>query len=321
VASLQVKPSFQKHEVSLWGNASMAVSWLYGWLFSRWTTRLLGLRPALMKNSAAAAASLVSPRAKLRGLLSTRRSTFGASSKRRHIRDAADQAARARDAEEAQSTGGLSKSQRRTQSLLKAAAEAEQRAEYLRGITEDAHLGWAARSTLALAEPVDWMGKTYGVWRQLDEQQQLKALRWQTRMAPVLRASRKLVARRRAVHEQLHATTVRMEALLQALLQDELARRRAPTAQRRYAVLHSARAGASVAPLQPSEAGPSLVPLPPPMPPSTSRPRSVASSRRTRDAAALGLPVDGTTGAPLRPPGSLEPFSDEDDTPDTGIAF
>jgi hypothetical protein len=316
VASLQVKPSFQKHEVSLWGNASMALAWLYGWLFSRWTTRLLRLRPVLMKNSAVAATSLVSPRAKLHGLLSTRRSTFGASSKRRHIRDAADQAARTRDAEEAQSTGGLSKSQRRTQSLLKAAAEAEQRAEYLRGITEDACLAWAARSTLALAEPVDWMGKAYGVWRQLDEQQQLKALRWETRMAPVLLASRKLVARRRAVHEQLRATTAKMEALLQALLEDEFLRRRAMPARRRYAVLHGARAGASVAPLQPSTVGPSMVPMPPPMPPSTVRP-----NRRTRDAAALGLRDDGTTGAPLRPPGSLETFSDDDDTPDTGIAF
>ena len=313
---LQVKPSFQKSDVSIWGNASMAASWLYGWLFSRWTTRLLELRPALMQNAAAAAASVASPRARMRGLLSTRRSTFGASSKRR-IRDAADQAARAEDANEAPSTGTVSASQQRTLCLLKVTAAAEQRAEYLRGTTEDAYLAWAARSANALAEPVDGMGKTYGVWRRLDEQQYLKALQWEARLAPVLVASRKLVARRRAAHEQLHATTVRVEALLQALLEGELLRQRAMTARRRY----SARAAASVVPNHPNAPGPSVVPIPPPMPPPSSRPRIFASSRRARAAAAVELRAAGTTGAPLRPPGSVEVFGNDDDTPDTGIAL
>ena len=286
----------------------MAASWLYGWLFSRWTTRLLELRPALMQNAAAAAASVASPRARMRGLLSTRRSTFGASSKRR-IRDAADQAARAEDAKEAPSTGTVSASQQRTRCLLKVTAAAEQRAEYLRGTTEDAYLAWAARSANALAKPVDGMGKTYGVWGRLDEQQHLKALRWAARLAPVLVASRKLVARRRAAHEQLHATTVRVEALLQALLEGELVRRR-----------YGARAGASVVPLHPNAPGTSMVPIPPPMPPQSSRSRIVISSRRARAAAAVGLRATGTTSAPQVLPGSVETFGDDDDTPDTGIA-
>jgi hypothetical protein len=55
--------------------------------------------------------------------------------------------------------------------------------------------------------------------------------------------------------------------------------------------------------------------------PPTLRPRIGAFSRRARAAAAVGLRAAGTTGAPLRPPGSLETFGGDDDTPDTGIAL
>ena len=243
--SNQVKPTFQKHDISLAGNLAQAATWLYGWLVHRWTTRLMQLRPALLRAPAAVAAAAAAdaaashgpPSAKL--LVSIRRSTFGASQKRQ-IRYAAraavaeQRASAAATSTSSSSSESVAASQRRCAALLKSTVDEEERAEYLRGMTVDPCLRWAALHVELLAEPVDGVCHTYGVWRRLDEEAHAKLLRRTLRLAPVLRAARSLVARRLSTHRQLHCATVRVSALLERLVAAAEAHARARSARRRY---------------------------------------------------------------------------------------
>jgi hypothetical protein len=210
-----VKPAFQQDDMSLWEEAAQAATWLWGWLARRWNTRLLRLRPKLL-HAAPAAATVASPSSKL---MSIRRSTFGASQKRQisyAARAAVLVAQRASASHQSvslasTSTTRISAAHRRCAALLKTAVDVEERAEYFRGVAEDPHLSWAARSVERLAEPVDGVCRTYGVWTRLDEEAHAKRLRQTLRLAPVLRAARSVVARRLQLHRQLHTSSVRVQ--------------------------------------------------------------------------------------------------------------